>query len=121
MDRLLSARLLTVVAAAAALAGCLRAVGPMGIPLRTTTRFEAEWTSYRALPPHKAFAVAGDIEGVYVSATAYGDQSAQVTSDRALRACEQRRKDRRIEPKCQTYAVDETIVAEPPAVGFAEP
>ena len=90
----------------------------MGIPLRTTSRFEAEWTSYLALPPHKALAVAGDVEGVYVSATACGDPSAQVASDRALRACEQRRKDRRIESGCQIYAVDKAIPAELPAGGF---
>ena len=86
--------------------GCMRSGGsPMGIPLRTMTQFESEWKNYQRLGSLKALAVAGDLNGVYVSGFAYAYPIQALANDEALENCEERRTDRRVEDACRLYAI----------------
>ena len=76
----------------------------MGVELRTTTQFEAEWRNYQNLNGLKALAVAGDLEGVYVSGFAWSYPIQDFANDEAMENCEKRRIDRRIEDPCRLYA-----------------
>jgi len=86
-------------------AGCAGAAS-IGIKLPKRTRFESEWRSYEKLPEFKSLAVAGDRAGVYVSGVAYDHRHTDSAVAAALRYCEERRVDRRIEAPCQTVAVN---------------
>jgi hypothetical protein len=77
----------------------------IGIPLRAKTRFRAEWRDYLTLPEEKAIAVAGDVEGLYVSGVAHGLTSAEAAVREAVARCERRRADRWIAAPCRPYAV----------------
>ena len=93
--------------------GCMRSGGsPMGIPLRTMTQFESEWKNYQRLGSLKALAVAGDLNGVYVSGFAYAYPIQALADDEALENCEERRADRRIEDACRLYAIGDDRVQE---------
>jgi hypothetical protein len=94
-----------------AVAGCMRSGGsPMGVPLRERTQFESQWRSYQRLSGLKALAVAGDLEGVYVSGFAFSYPIQALADDEALETCEQRRTDRRIEDACRLYAIGDERV-----------
>ena len=94
-----------------AIGGCMRSGGsPMGIPLREVTRFESEWKNYQRLGPRKALAVAGDLDGVYVSGFAFAYPIQALANDEALESCEERRADRRIEDECRLYAIGDLRV-----------
>jgi hypothetical protein len=80
---------------------------PMGIPLREVTRFESEWKNYQRLGARKALAVAGDLDGVYVSGFAFAYPIQALANEEALENCEERRADRRIEDECRLYAIGE--------------
>jgi hypothetical protein len=80
--------------------------------MRTRTRFETEWRDYRKHPREKAFAVAGDLNGLYVSGVAFGHSSAESAVTEALQHCEQRRADRRIIADCRIYATGDVVVQE---------
>ncbi len=104
--------LLVWLAFGAPLAGCSRAAKPIGVEMRSVTRFETEWSRYRALEPRKAIAVAGDVTGLHVSGYAFGLPTDQLAVEAALESCEQRRADRRVAAACTIYAVGEEVVAE---------
>jgi hypothetical protein len=82
---------------------------PIGIELRSRTQFESEWNNYLRLPSAKSLAVAGDLNGVYVSGLAYDLQSTEAAVGAAIEYCEQRRIDRRIAADCRTYAIGDEI------------
>ena len=93
--------------------GCMRSGGsPMGIPLRTMTQFESEWKNYQRLGSLKALAVAGDLNGVYVSGFAYAYPIQALANDEALENCEERRADRRVEEECRLYAIGDDQIQE---------
>lgn len=96
------------------LGACRSVDHAIGVPLRERTRFEAEWRSYRDLEPHKALAVAGDVEGAYASGFAFGKASRAEAEQAALEQCARRRADRRLAAPCRLHAVgDEILVDEP--------
>ncbi len=78
--------------------------------MRTRTRFEIEWRDYQKHPPEKAFAVAGDLNSLYVSGVAFGHPSIESAATEALQYCEQRRADRRITSGCRIYATGDVVV-----------
>lgn len=104
----------------ATVACAARAAKPIGIPMRTTTRFEAEWRDYQKYPSEKAFAVAGNLNGLYVSGVAFGYPSKESAKAEALYRCELRRADRRIASACHLYAVGDTVEARAISVQEAE-
>jgi hypothetical protein len=85
---------------------------PMGVPLREMTQFDSEWKNYQHLGSMKAIAVAGDLNGVYVSGFAFAYPMQMLANDEALENCEERRVDRRIEGECRLYAIDNDRVGE---------
>lgn len=96
-----------------AVGGCMRSGGsPMGIPLREVTQFESEWKRYQRLGSLKALAVAGDLNGVYVSGFSYAYPVQALANDEALENCEERRVDRRIADACRLYAIGDDRIQE---------
>ena len=85
---------------------------PMGVPLREVTQFESEWKNYQRLGSLKALAVAGDLNGVYVSGFAFAYPIQALANDEALENCEERRADRRVADKCRLYAIDDDQIQE---------
>jgi hypothetical protein len=102
-----------LVASLVAVGGCFRSGGsPMGVALKSRTQFESEWRGYQRLTGMKALAVAGDLQGVYVSGFAWAYPVQKPANREALENCEERRADRRVEPECRLYAVgDERLGA----------
>lgn len=98
------------VLSACILGGCASWGRPIGMPMRSKTRFASEWKDYAAMAGFKALAVAGDVDGLYVSGwtSEYCEQQ-RATAD-ALRYCEQRRRDRRIAGECRVYAIGDEIL-----------
>ena len=93
--------------------GCFRSGGsPMGVALRDTTQFEAEWRNYQGLTGLKALAVAGDLQGVYVSGFSWAYPIQELANDEAMENCDERRLDRRIEDPCRLYAEGDERLAE---------
>lgn len=82
---------------------------PMGIPLRSKSRFEKERNLYKDIQAaHKSLALAGEPDKVFV----LGYSSSKATSAEeaiaeALADCDQRRRDRRIESPCRIIPVDD--------------
>lgn len=95
------------------LAGCFRSPRPIGVKVREQTRFESEWKGYLKLSPLKSLAVAGDVNGVYVSGFAQASPTRERAVEGALQHCELRRLDRRIADPCRTYAVGDEKVRDP--------
>ena len=96
-----------------AVGGCMRSGGsPMGIPLREMSQFDSEWKNYQLLRSLKALAVAGDLNGVYVSGFAFAYPVQALANDEALENCEERRPDRRVEQECRLYAIGDDRVEE---------
>ena len=93
------------------LVGCYLSPRPVGVKLRKRTQFESEWRAYLNLSPFKSLAVAGDLNGVYVSGFAHDSATQELADEEALRHCQQRRRDRRIDEPCRTYAVGDEEVA----------
>ena len=75
------------------------------MPLSGRTQFEAEWRSYQDLSSMKALAVAGDLNGIYVSGFAWAYPIQALANDEALENCEERRADRRVQDPCRLYAI----------------
>ena len=107
--RVLAAGLLLAVAPAGCRSG---GGGAIGIPVNSRTQFESEWSTYLRLSGFKSLAVAGDLEGVYVSGFAHAYPLPQLAVDEALERCEERRADRRIADPCRTYAIGDEIAEE---------
>ena len=84
----------------------------MGIPLREVTQFESEWKNFQRPRPLKALAVAGDLNGVYVSGFAYAYPIQALANAEALENCEERRVDRRVEQECRLYAIGDDPMSE---------
>ena len=72
----------------------------------------SEWSSYLRLSGFKSLAVAGNLNGVYVSGFAHAYPLPQLAVDEALDRCEERRADRRIADPCRTYAIGDEIAEE---------
>ena len=99
-------RILVLLSCLVAAAGCFRSGGsPMGVQLREVTQFEAELRNFQNLAILKALAVAGDLDGVYVSGFAWAYPIQEFADDEAMENCEERRIDRRIEDPCRLYVV----------------
>jgi hypothetical protein len=92
-------------------AGCLGSRGAIGVEQRAKSRFESDWRRYLKLPSAKALAVAGDVEGVYVSGVAYAEPSDAAARAHAMERCQRRRLDRRIVAECRPYAVGDTTLS----------
>ena len=91
---------------------CPRRAGTIGLELRDSGRFDAEWRRYLALDPHKSLAFSGDLEGRFVLGYSHDEASEGVAVENALADCRSRRTDRRIEDECRTIAVDDELVEE---------
>jgi hypothetical protein len=96
--------------AAAALAGCRSPAQPIGVPLRDRTRWDAEWRSYQRFDEPKALAVAGDIQGQFVTGIASGMATQEGAGKAAMEECAQRRADRRLTDECRIYAIGNDVV-----------
>jgi hypothetical protein len=103
------ARVALLLAAAAGFAGC-RSAQPIGVPLRERTRWESEWQSYQRFSEKKALAVAGDIQGRFVTGIATGRATEQDAVKAALDDCALRRADRRLADECRIYAIGDEVV-----------
>jgi hypothetical protein len=104
-------KLAALVSCLLAVGGCMRSGGsPMGVPLREMTQFESEWKNYQRLGSLKALAVAGDLNGVYVSGFAFAYPIQALANDEALENCEERRADRRVADECRLYAIGDDRV-----------
>ena len=103
-------RAATLLLLAVAMSACFRSGSAIGVPLRTTTRFEAEWKRYVDLPGRKAMAVAGDRTGRYVMGYGYAYPIQAMATAEALETCEERRLDQRMGGECRIYATGEEVV-----------
>ena len=88
-------------------ASCAQA--PIGVPLPQRSRFHNQWKHYVHLQPHKAIAVAGDTNGLYVSGYSFGYTSESDAMEAALADCEARRADRRIADPCRMFAIGNDV------------
>jgi len=98
--------------------GCGPSRTPIGIELRATGRFDGELGRYASFAPHKSLAFVGEPDGVYVFGYAHelADKDAAVAQ--ALKECEARRQDRRIEGSCRTIAIDDEMLEGGSATAF---
>jgi hypothetical protein len=81
--------------------------GSVGFPidaLEREIRYCGEYREYLRLAGPKAWAVAGDAEGIFVSGLSYDDDSSETPELRACQFCEGRRRDRRIDAPCVLHA-----------------
>jgi len=85
----------------------------MGLPLRRTTRFKAEWAIYHGMVGPKSMAMAGDHLGLFVLGYAAAAATDTDAVSAALQDCESRRRDRQVSTPCRTIAIDNTLVADP--------
>jgi hypothetical protein len=83
---------------------------PIGVPLRSKTRFASEWKDYEELSGFKALAVAGDLGGTYVSGWASEYRHQEEATREALKSCEERRRDRRIVDECRIHAIGDKVL-----------
>jgi hypothetical protein len=93
-------------------AACGFGRSPIGSELRESGRFDSEWRRYLQFPPHKSLAFAGDVEGRYVIGYGFDEVSGHAAEYAALRDCEIRRVDKRIETECRTVAIDDEFIDE---------
>lgn len=92
-------------------AGCATGVDTIGLKLAKRTRFEVLWDRYGRLPGNKAFALAGDPQGINATGLVYGMPSGEAARVRALDYCEEQRLARRIETPCVLLALDDDVLA----------
>ena len=91
---------------------CGQSGKPMGLDLRSRTRFELEWKRYQEFEPYRAMAVSGDTRGRYAMGYAFGEPDAESAAAAALVACASRRRDLDLEPPCRLYATGSEIAAD---------
>jgi hypothetical protein len=104
---------MSLMTTAAMTMGCQMSTPPIGIDLRSETRFEYEWRRYLDLAAFKSIAVAGDPASTHVVGVAYAYPFSSMAVNAALSYCEERREDRGIEAPCETYAIgDERVTSE---------
>jgi hypothetical protein len=101
-----------------AMGGCVRSRKPIGVPLVTTARFEAELRKYASFGSRKSLALAGDPHGVYVLGYGHALAEEEDAIARALADCEVRRQDRRIPDPCRTIAIDNELLEGNPFTAF---
>jgi len=89
---------------------CANGLGPIGLELRENGRFDMEWRRYLELAPHKSLAFAGDVEGLYVIGYGFDQITSDAAEFAAMRDCELRREDKRIEETCRTVAVGTELI-----------
>ena len=92
--------------------GCGESTRRIGVRLKKTSQFDNEMKRYHDFAPHKAIAVAGDVQGAYVIGYAVGASSQKEAILEALDECEKRRSERRIEDDCRMHAIDDDIIGE---------
>jgi hypothetical protein len=97
------------VAAMLAQAGCRESIRPIGVRLKKTSQFENEMKRYHEFDPHKAIAVAGDVQGAYAMGYAVGAASQEQAIREAFAECQKRRSERRIAGDCSLYAIDDNV------------
>jgi hypothetical protein len=68
------------------------------------------WGQFLSMPRQRAFALAGDPDGVWVGATVGGYMSPAEAERAALKECEERRAAREIPTECRIYASGRSIV-----------
>jgi hypothetical protein len=98
--------------------GCAPSRKPIGIPLVSTARFEAELRKYASFGLRKSLALAGDPHGVYVLGYGHALAEEEDAIARALADCEVRREDRRISEPCRTIAIDNELLEGNPFAAF---
>jgi hypothetical protein len=98
--------------------GCVRSRKPIGVPLVTTARFEAELRKYASFGSRKSLALAGDPHGLYVLGYGHALAEEEDAIARALADCEVRRRDRRILDPCRTIAIDSELLEGNPFTAF---
>lgn len=103
---------LLIVAMPMLAAACGFGRSPIGLELRESGRFDSEWRHYLKLTPHKSLAFAGEVEGRYVIGYGFDEITGHAAEYAALRDCEIRRVDKRIEPECRTVAIDDKFIDE---------
>jgi hypothetical protein len=102
-------RLVFSCCAALVVSGCISSGSPMGVTFKSRTQFEVEWSAYLEMAPHKAMAIAGDIDSQYVLGYSHAYPTEASAIDEALEACEERRTDRRMEAPCKLYASSDEL------------
>lgn len=100
-----SAEAVAVAALAAALCACASA--PAAEPHAGVSK---QWGKFLSMPHQRAFALAGDPDGVWVGATVGGYRSPMEAEREALKQCEQRRAQRKLASECRLYATSHQIV-----------
>ena len=92
--------------------GCRENTRQIGVRLKKTSQFDNEMKRYHDFAPHKAIAVAGDVQGAYVIGYAVEASSQREAILEALDECEKRKSERRIEDDCGLHAIDDDIIEE---------
>lgn len=105
-----TAWLALLLVATAGFAGCRSPAQPIGVPMRDRTRWEAEWRTYQRFEGPKALAVAGDMQGQFVTGIATGQATQEDAVKAAMEDCAQRRADRRLMEACRIYAIGNEVV-----------
>jgi hypothetical protein len=101
---LFSRRGLAASAAFAALACTAKSTPP-------DSSLSAVWRDYRALPAHRALAIAGDPRREqWVAGSSGGHATRDAAEQSALSECRSRRIRQRMQAMCQLYAVGDEIV-----------
>ena len=93
-------------------AGCSSDGQPIGMPVNDRTRWESEWKSYQRFKGEKALALAGDVEGQFVTGIATGRATQEEAVQAAMDDCAQRRSDRRLTDACRLWAIGNEVVAD---------
>ena len=96
--------------AAVGIGGCRSPSQPIGVPMRDRTRWEAEWRTYQRFDEPKALAVAGDMQGQFVTGIGTGQATQEEAVTAAMEDCAQRRADRRLTDECRIYAIGNDVV-----------
>jgi len=69
------------------------------------------WRSYRALPEQRALAIAGVLrQNLWVAGASGGHATSDAAESEALRECQKRRKQQRMQAPCRIYAVGDEVV-----------
>jgi hypothetical protein len=89
----------------------LLAIGCAAKSAKPDDHLAAVWRDYRALPEHRALAIAGDLRrGVWLAGSSGGHATSADAEQAALRECGVRRLQLRAQAQCQLYAVGDQIV-----------
>jgi len=72
--------------------------------------FKRLWIGYSALEEHRALAVCGDPDRMWVAGAVGGASTSEAARQGALEACGKRRAERRMKPPCRLYASGDKVV-----------